>query len=1028
MQVTDNLFSMVEEEYKNVPIHPNKVGYFSSSFSDFEDSDHQSSINLSNISTIMDDSSSIHNQHLLNQNNSNNDLQGSFNNEFNTINDYQQSPQEIQHYSLQNLDQQNHSQESQFSVDDDLLQTSPETLRQRQLLSNQMDNEIFQPSTPALLRPSVSMNDLPSSPWIYSSLITPNTKQNQHNYINEARQHVNSASHVNPGNHLNLGNHSNLTYFPRTISIPISNFDEGDSDSDYLAENDSSDEEDHELIITNKPISESTSECSNHSSESSHENSSQDEHSQGLSEITNRELDKPSIDTDSNDHLSKSQSSSEPDLFPIDGSELSHLHWDLFKMDFMTNNLTDEDTYESEDDDFVESLSEDDENWMEMCVSEEENNQTNEKKKMEKSVPTYDTMNFFYEEKLTPLDSKLTILDNSSPGQKIRETPLQVTLKAQLLSHFQLLLTNYLLSCREKKDTSVLKELLRGLYEFRNDKLVPPNFRKAWDQINLFLEVCNEESIPKQAKRKKKNQFLWECLGIFSKSSNLPLDPHILGVIDYEIKGTRSIFMPAEDQLLALGIEIYGTDFSKIAENLLPGKNEQQVTNRVRNITAKKSKNNPIYLTLERRKEKAKNKLLNGIRMYGEDFKKISYELFDREEPARALTLLYKEIERELKVEALQAHEILKKKRTERQRQHDDMRLKMAYPILAPGMGSHDDFAGIPQVIPLADGGTIILPHNVKPPPGISGIQSLLPASIQAFRFEDKDIKRDMNPTQKQVQNPITPQKELNSLEHELMTPNDINFWTPPHNKRLRDESYSPNSRKRIKISTPLLDTPSGDMFGDSQSNGFSNINYDSFREDTPNIMTSESIRQLFQSKKNSEENPQVLIDNPHSAMNDRNLYTNQINAFNNSYFNQNSLESSPPGQISLLESQNDQFYTEDEKSHSLQTNSSQYPNSTSDYQYNNVQYTLQNINDTEKNLAHVQEENQENKTELAWKKEELAYVLRTLKLCGTNSESLERMWNSDRESGKINRNNKELQNQAGELLKKFSEFKQKKM
>eukprot|EP00818_Percolomonas_sp_WS_P008982 CAMPEP_0117453620 /NCGR_PEP_ID=MMETSP0759-20121206/10326_1 /TAXON_ID=63605 /ORGANISM="Percolomonas cosmopolitus, Strain WS" /LENGTH=1108 /DNA_ID=CAMNT_0005246675 /DNA_START=385 /DNA_END=3711 /DNA_ORIENTATION=+ len=882
-------------------------------------------------------------------------------------------------------------------------------------------------------------------------------------------------------------------------------YDEADSDSDYSG-NDARIEEDDEQELMNMFRPPQTSTFTTDTSHLPLSDASQ--------VIINQNGTEEIIQNDDN--------SDNFFLSPIESSELSFLQWDLFKMDFITNNVT-EDDQESEDDEFIATLSDDEEDWMDIVVPEDELRQLEGEKieassKAESSpatttstprrspripktvtsshqgdAPTTTTTTTTTQPPtssaaLTPqtlwessgstpekansspqfshllstpplsttppsLPGQAPVNSSTSPNPKYSpETPLHVTLKAQFLSHFQLLLTNYLISLRENKDIDLMRSLLVNLFTFRESPFLPENFKKAWGQIESFLEACNPETIPKGVQRKTKNQFLWESLGIF-KHCNLPLDPHILGIIDEDIKGIRSIFVPAEDRLLAIGIDQYGNDYAMIAQELLPGKKEDQVLNRIRNITAKRMKDNPIYITLERKKGRDKKKLLEGVRRFGQDFKTINQEMFDGSENGRTLSLLYKEIDRESKDEALKVYkQIQENKRLKRLEEtsndfFDEMRNRKQRKKekkgkrKKPGPSSYS----VPQAIPINITGQKILFPSRGPPARMMGlpgnitvlgpITSLPPGAAARLSTTSMPLMPPRTPPktgQRASGNlhghtthpPHTPQRDdvasVVNFPPDMPTPpqDGTPFWTPPTNssrKRERGmEFFSHSGKKRRVDVSPHLKSPlvtpipseivlspqMSEEAKDSDAKPAEPARYpisrDAFHVEYLDVPPK---RQLFPTSPQSSDQQQEQIDT--QTVNSV-PQTNVKKGTNSS----TATRSTPPPTITTSASTSSTTPSSPSTATAAPSATISAPSTTS---------SPSTVIDPPVKPSHEQSTSESaaptpaDSSSRPWTTEEQSYILRCLKECGTEATKLERKWDQDREEGKISRSNREL-------------------
>ena len=130
----------------------------------------------------------------------------------------------------------------------------------------------------------------------------------------------------------------------------------------------------------------------------------------------------------------------------------------------------------------------------------------------------------------------------------------------------------------------------------KQDRIVSPPLRKS--MVLSLLDQDLEGILRKHGMRK------WNCI---IPSPSYPLSSEGLEGSDPKSLSGRTIFTPAEDDLLLRGLVSFGEDWAKISSQMIPSKSEQLLQFRCRQLLANNSntpENNRIkrYYQLEKEK------------------------------------------------------------------------------------------------------------------------------------------------------------------------------------------------------------------------------------------------------------------------------------------------------------------------------------------------------------------------------------------------------------------------------------------
>lgn len=247
-------------------------------------------------------------------------------------------------------------------------------------------------------------------------------------------------------------------------------------------------------------------------------------------------------------------------------------------------------------------------------------------------------------------------------------TPDQYSyLQAQLQIHFQLLCQVYALCFADKKNVEteqLVLKLIMELDEFRKNAIYwknllaislpqPKENRRitrsqtksplkreeifsifhgvhGFDVLQNWLKTV-KQTPPEQYQEDSLIKKIFSPFGDSFNNNYLPTSE--------KLKAGRLNFTEAEDRLLALGLQKYGTqDWKSIVQFLLPTKTEKQLTNRYKNMSSTRgADNNPIKLYNHTKKqpftEEEKVLLNEGIKKYGNNWEAIHTNLLPHRKP-----------------------------------------------------------------------------------------------------------------------------------------------------------------------------------------------------------------------------------------------------------------------------------------------------------------------------------------------------------------------------------------------------------
>eukprot|EP01080_Neovahlkampfia_damariscottae_P000209 gene209-4455_t len=248
------------------------------------------------------------------------------------------------------------------------------------------------------------------------------------------------------------------------------------------------------------------------------------------------------------------------------------------------------------------------------------------------------------------------------------------TIEKQIKIHLQLLLQvysvlkkDYLLNSKSKYELDEQRKLIIEIQERRKHALFWKSFRASFDEeskrmtrsqkkfplnVNLMLNVHSVfdfqgfelvdnfmETMKQLDKQVVNSEKYFEI--VFKPFLDKKYFDKELLKIDTE-KKKNVTFTNAEDSLLALGLEKYGTTrWASIKINVLPTKSEKQLINRYKNMCQRGSSNNPIKLWMSTKKfmkkslsENEEVLLRRGIALYGNEFELISTNLLPERPPS----------------------------------------------------------------------------------------------------------------------------------------------------------------------------------------------------------------------------------------------------------------------------------------------------------------------------------------------------------------------------------------------------------
>jgi hypothetical protein len=265
-------------------------------------------------------------------------------------------------------------------------------------------------------------------------------------------------------------------------------------------------------------------------------------------------------------------------------------------------------------------------------------------------------------------------------------TPFQLEmLTSQLRDHFQLLVHVFLLSrvqSYQKGSTecpSQVKcwDVLRDLYQKTSDSnakyqasLTPsptstvtvnkPPRKPVYDipGIDMLPNLYNFALIDQQPSLGSANALLALFKPFFN--TRYTINIHSFSVKEEEPKKekgpamppSRLKFTPAEDSLLAIGLEKFGSSkWNLIKQYLLPTKTESQIMNRYKNRSSKSAEENPIKAYKISKNTPLSNEeiqfLYEGIRYYGFQWDLIASKLLPHRQSS-VLAKAYKRLQKEL--------------------------------------------------------------------------------------------------------------------------------------------------------------------------------------------------------------------------------------------------------------------------------------------------------------------------------------------------------------------------------------------
>lgn len=240
-------------------------------------------------------------------------------------------------------------------------------------------------------------------------------------------------------------------------------------------------------------------------------------------------------------------------------------------------------------------------------------------------------------------------------------------LQLQLQTHFQILVQVYALCLADTKNSETEQNVLKlilDLDEFRKNSIYWKNILaisvpqpkenrritrsqtksplKREEITSIFHGVHGFDVLPswlKQVKQTPPEHYQDDTLlrKIFSPFGDT-FENSILPKVE-KVKGGRLNFTEAEDRLLALGLQKYGTqDWKSIVQFYLPTKTEKQLTNRYKNMSSTRgADNNPIKIYNHTKKQpisdEEKQLIQDGVKKYGNNWELIHLNLLPHRKP-----------------------------------------------------------------------------------------------------------------------------------------------------------------------------------------------------------------------------------------------------------------------------------------------------------------------------------------------------------------------------------------------------------
>eukprot|EP01103_Thecamoeba_quadrilineata_P005889 TRINITY_DN15636_c0_g1_i1.p1 TRINITY_DN15636_c0_g1~~TRINITY_DN15636_c0_g1_i1.p1 ORF type:complete len:847 (+),score=125.41 TRINITY_DN15636_c0_g1_i1:27-2543(+) len=243
---------------------------------------------------------------------------------------------------------------------------------------------------------------------------------------------------------------------------------------------------------------------------------------------------------------------------------------------------------------------------------------------------------------------------NSRPQQCLFTPAQQSKLATQLSNHFQLLVQAFIISRQKTNQAGITTSIWGMLSQLKQRKdaalankalYLSNNGSSYHNTLDGQHKTTSVLDVPGLNLIKELEVFdnPENCSSIALHTSLKMFTPYFnpmyaIDLTNAPLTGGRLRFTPAEDRLLAIGLEKFGTsDWDSIQKHVLPTKSVPQIINRYKNMSSSRAADNPIKAfklakTTPLTEEETK-KLDQGVKVYGYRWDLISKMVLPNRQP-----------------------------------------------------------------------------------------------------------------------------------------------------------------------------------------------------------------------------------------------------------------------------------------------------------------------------------------------------------------------------------------------------------